>query len=117
MRASEQTCRHADLLIAILRTPPPREGRSNKLLLLLLRHTFYFHAISRELPQTHSAVFTCVFTPAERGPSLESIYGVSLTADLCDAKVEAENQQHLLHRYLQLSQRSTSTANVQQYAS
>jgi len=83
MRASEQTCRHTDLLIAYF-APPPREGRSNKLLLLLLRHTFYFHAISRELPETHSAVFTCVFTPDERGPSLESIYRVSLTADLCE---------------------------------
>jgi len=34
-----------------------------------------------------SAVFTCIGalgTPAERGPSLENIYRVSLTADLCE---------------------------------
>ena len=34
-----------------------------------------------------SAVFTCIGalgTPAERGPSLESIYRVSLTVDLCE---------------------------------
>jgi len=46
--------------------------------------------------------------PAERGPSLESITGFPL--QLIFAKVKAENQQHLLHRYLQLSQRSTRTA-------
>jgi len=44
----------------------------------------------------------------ERGPSLESIYRFSL--QLIFAKVKAENKQHLLHRYLQLSQRSTRTA-------
>ena len=36
-----------------------------------------------------SAVFTCIAalgTPAERGPSLESIYRVSLTVDLCEAE-------------------------------
>ena len=36
-----------------------------------------------------SAVFACIGAlgtppPAERGPSLESIYRVSLTVDLCD---------------------------------
>ena len=46
--------------------------------------------------------------PAERGPSLESIYRFSL--QLIFAKVKAENWQHLLHRYLQLFQRSTETA-------
>jgi len=35
----------------------------------------------------YSSVFTCIGalgTPAERGPSLESIYRVSLTVDLCE---------------------------------
>ena len=35
----------------------------------------------------YSSVFTCIWalgTPAERGPSLESIYRVSLTVDLCE---------------------------------
>ena len=38
--------------------------------------------------QVGSSVFTCIGalgTPAERGPSLESIYRVSLTVDLCDS--------------------------------
>ena len=37
--------------------------------------------------RTRSSVFTCIGalgTPAERGPSLESIYRVSLTVDLCE---------------------------------
>ena len=40
-------------------------------------------------------------------PSLENIYRISL---LIFPKGKAENKQHLLHRYLQLSQRSTRTA-------
>jgi len=37
-----------------------------------------------------SSVFTCIGalgTPAERGPSLESIYRVSLTVDLCEGNI------------------------------
>ena len=43
--------------------------------------------------------------PVERGPSLKVFTGFPL--QLIFAKVKAENQQHLLHRYLQLSQHST----------
>jgi len=40
---------------------------------------------------TDSSVFTCIGalgtpSPAERGPSLESIYRISLTADACEGK-------------------------------
>ena len=38
-----------------------------------------------------SSVFTCIGalgTPAERGPSLESIYRVSLTVDLCEGNID-----------------------------
>ena len=44
----------------------------------------YSLSVCRVVP---SAVFTCIGalgTPAERGPSLESIYRVSLTVDLCE---------------------------------
>ena len=61
--------------------------------MMMMRRCAFVHATTRGAIKSHSRVITPVPSspalgpwapPAERGPSLESIYRVSLTIDLCE---------------------------------
>ena len=70
---------------AMLRMLPAAGTHTNERLIIII---IIIIRCERDFILIPSAVFTCTGAlgtpPAERGPSLESIYRVALTVDLCE---------------------------------